>query len=73
MAYFGSDDELGLESWHDEWLAKKTLPRLLKINITLDNDIIYPEMIIELKIVAETNISNTATGPMTLNNSKTFQ
>ena len=73
LAYFGSDDELGLESWHDEWLAKKTLPRLLKINITLDNDIIYPEMIIELKIVAETNISNTATGPMTLNNSKTFQ
>ena len=73
LAYFGSDDGISLASWHDEWLAIKTLPRLLKINITLDNDIIYPEMIIELKIVGETNISNTATGPMTLNNSRTFQ
>ena len=60
-----------LGSWQDEWLAKNSLPRLVKINITLDNDIICPEMIIELKIVATPNTTNTATEPMTINNPKT--
>ena len=73
LAYFGSDDELSLASWHDEWLAKKTLPKLLKLNITLDNNIVWPEMIIELKLVGEPSITNTATEPMTLNNPDTFQ
>ncbi len=71
LAYFGSDDGISLGSWQDEWLAKNSLPRLVKINITLDNDIICPEMIIELKIVATPNTTNTATEPMTINNPKT--
>ena len=71
LTYFGSDDGISLGSWQDEWLAKNSLPRLVKINITLDNDIICPEMIIELKIVATPNTTNTATEPMTINNPKT--
>ena len=73
LAYFGSDDGLSLASWQDEWLAKNSLPRLVKINITLDNNIIYPEMIIALKIVATTSTTNTAIEPMTINNPKMAQ
>ena len=59
LAYFGSDDGVSAESWRDEWLAKDALPRLVKINIKLDNEIVCPEMIIELKVVGTT----TDTGP----------
>ena len=55
LAYFGSDDGVSVNSWRDEWLAKDILPRLVKISIKLDNDIYWPEMIIELKAVGETN------------------
>ena len=63
LAYFGSDDGMSAESWRDEWLAKDAQPRLVKINIKLDNDIVCPEMIIELKVVGTT----TNTGPESLN------
>ena len=55
LAYFGSDDGASVDSWRDEWLAKEVLPRLVKISIKLDNDIYWPEMIIELKAVGATN------------------
>ena len=58
LAYFGSDDGVNAESWRDEWLAKDTLPRLVKINIKLDNEIYWPEMIIELKVAGNTGIIN---------------
>ena len=70
LAHFGSDDGINLGRWQDEWLGKNVLPRLVKINITLDNDIIYPEMIIELKLVGAIS---TATEPITINNPKTSQ
>jgi general secretion pathway protein J len=55
LAYFGSDDGVNAGSWRDEWLAKDILPRLVKINIKLDNEIYWPEMIIELKVVGTAN------------------
>jgi len=75
LAYFGSDDLLGISeaSWQDEWLAKNSLPKLVKINISLDNDVIFPEMIIELKVVGQSDHINSANNPASLNNPKTIQ
>ena len=55
LAYFGSDDGVSEGSWEDEWLDKEVLPRLVKINIELENGIFWPEMIIDLKITGTTN------------------
>ena len=55
LAYFGSDDGMSIERWHDEWLGKDGLPRLVKITIKLDNDIYWPEMLIDLKSVGLPN------------------
>jgi len=50
LAYFGSEDGVSEGVWAEEWLNKTTLPRLVKININLDNGIYWPEMIIDLKV-----------------------
>ena len=50
LAYFGSDDGVSEGTWQDEWLDKEVLPRLVKINIELENEIYWPEMIIDLKV-----------------------
>ena len=55
LAYFGSDDGVSEGSWEEEWLDKEVLPRLVKINIELENGIFWPEMIIDLKITGTTN------------------
>ncbi len=73
LAYFGSDDLLAIDeaSWHDEWLAKNSLPKLVKINITLDKETIFPEIIIELKVVGQSDQINSANNPVSINNPKT--
>ena len=55
LTYFGSDDGVSEGSWEEEWLDKEVLPRLVKINIKLENGIFWPEMIIDLKITGTTN------------------
>jgi general secretion pathway protein J len=55
MAYFGSIDGVSEGSWQEEWLDIDFLPRLVKINIKLENEIFWPEMIIDLKITGLTN------------------
>lgn len=55
LAYFGSDDGVSESSWRDEWLDKDIQPRLVKINIKLENGIYWPEMIIDLKVTGATN------------------
>lgn len=55
LAYFGSDDGASEGVWRDEWLEKDVLPRLVKINIELENEIYWPEMIIDLKVTGATN------------------
>jgi general secretion pathway protein J len=50
LAYFGPGDGVSEDSWTKEWLDKDVLPRLVKINIKLDNGIFWPEMIIDLKV-----------------------
>jgi general secretion pathway protein J len=68
LAYFGSDDN-GNENkdvWLDEWLTRDVQPRLVKINIELENEIFWPEMIIELKVTGAAN--NTDLGIDNTNN-----
>lgn len=57
MAYYGSDGG-DSEVWQDQWLDRDVLPRLVKINIELENGIFWPEMIIELKVTDATNDTN---------------
>lgn len=51
FAYFGDDGGSGEEIWQNEWLQKNIMPRLVKINIELENGIYWPEMMIDLKII----------------------
>jgi len=55
LAYFGSDDGVSEGSWSEEWLNKEVLPRLVKINIKLENGIYWPDMIIDLKVTGTTD------------------
>ncbi len=57
MAYYGSDGG-DSEVWQEQWLDRDVLPRLVKINIELENGIFWPEMIIELKVTDSTNDIN---------------
>jgi len=50
LSYFGSEDGVSEAIWQNEWLEKQLQPRLVKINIQLENKIFWPEMIIELKV-----------------------
>jgi general secretion pathway protein J len=54
MAYYGSEGG-DTETWQDQWLDREVLPRLLKINIELENGTFWPEMIIELKVTGVAN------------------
>lgn len=49
LAYFGSEDGVSESTWQEQWLEKQLQPRLVKIKIELENEIFWPEMIIELK------------------------
>lgn len=50
LAYFGSEDGVSDANWQDEWLGKEIQPRLVKINIELENRIFWPDMVFELKV-----------------------
>ena len=71
LAYFGSEDGMSEGVWNAEWLNKTVLPRLVKINIQLENGIYWPEMIIDLKVTGEAN--NTGLGIGNTNNAGNFQ
>jgi general secretion pathway protein J len=62
LAYFGSEDGVAPSDWTEEWLNKAALPRLVKINIALDNGIYWPEMIIDLKVTGTTDSAGPGTG-----------
>ena len=62
LAYFGSDDGVSEGSWQDEWLDKEVQPRLVKVNIKLENEIYWPEIIIDLKVSGTANNTGLDTG-----------
>jgi len=68
LSYFGSTDGISLAKWQDKWLNSNALPRLIKINISLDNAIIYPEMIIELKVEGVNINTNSSNAPINFSN-----
>lgn len=49
LTYFGSEDGQAESRWHDEWIEKDRQPQLVKINIGLENEMFWPEMIFPLK------------------------
>jgi general secretion pathway protein J len=51
-------------SWREEWLDKEVQPRLVKIGIELENEIYWPEMVIDLKITATPNNTDFNLGNM---------
>jgi general secretion pathway protein J len=51
LSYFGSDDPQTEGLWQNDWLSKKSQPRLVKIKIERDDDSFWPEMIVELKSI----------------------
>jgi general secretion pathway protein J len=59
LSYFGPDQETGESQWRDEWLNKNALPRLVKIQIEREDEVYWPDMVIELKVGGD---SSTLTG-----------
>lgn len=53
IAYLGQDPGTGEVAWQEQWVDRQTLPQLVKINITLDNGMFWPTMIMPLKITSE--------------------
>jgi general secretion pathway protein J len=62
LAYFGSEDGVSEGVWTEEWLNKAALPRLVKINIHLENGSYWPEMIIDLKVTSATENAGLGAG-----------
>ncbi|MFI3154679.1 MAG: prepilin-type N-terminal cleavage/methylation domain-containing protein [Methylococcaceae bacterium] len=51
LSYFGvAVDDGGENSWQDEWLERDAQPQLVKISISTENGVFWPEIIIELKV-----------------------
>jgi general secretion pathway protein J len=50
VQYFGPDDPSISESyWQEQWLEKAFQPHLVKIHVELDNGMVWPDMVIEVK------------------------
>ncbi len=61
LAYFGVDDS-GEGAWQHQWLEKDAQPQLVKISISTDNGIYWPDMIIALKVTGAGVETNTVNG-----------
>lgn len=74
LAYFSSADGVSEGAWTEEWLNKEVLPRLVKINIKLENGSYWPEMIIDLKVTGTTDNAGLGTGnTANINQPEAFQ
>lgn len=49
LAYFGAETDLEEPAWHDQWLNQKTLPRLIRLRLTLENGETWPELVTEVR------------------------
>jgi general secretion pathway protein J len=74
LAYFSSADGVNEGAWTEEWLNKEVLPRLVKINIKLENGSYWPEMIIDLKVTGTTDNAGLGSGnTANINQPEAFQ
>jgi len=55
LSYFDKKNNAG---WVEIWQKKETLPVLVKIQITLENESYWPEMIFDLKLSSENSITD---------------
>ena len=62
LSYFGvAVDDGGENSWQDEWLERDAQPQLVKISISTENGVFWPEIMIELKVAGGEDLgTNTA-------------
>jgi len=68
--YFENNNDQG--QWHSEWVDKQVLPRLVRITIELENGLLWPPIIIALRIDAATGASavNTSLNPFGIINGR---
>jgi len=55
LAYFGADEEGGEPAWQDDWLDRGSLPKLVSISVELLGDDVWPQLVVALKVSADTN------------------
>ncbi len=68
--YFEKNNQQGV--WHSDWTDKQVLPQLVRITIELENGLLWPPIIIALRIDAATGASgvNTSLNPFGIINGK---
>lgn len=57
IAYYGQEEGDSESRWQDRWQDREQLPKLVKINITLENGVFWPEMIFDMKLVGSVDAS----------------
>ncbi|MHB1402310.1 MAG: prepilin-type N-terminal cleavage/methylation domain-containing protein [Thiobacillus sp.] len=45
LAYFGAQSETEDPAWHDQWLDQKTPPALIRLQLTMENGEIWPDIV----------------------------
>ena len=45
LAYFGAQSEAEDPAWHDQWLDQKTPPTLIRLQMTMENGEIWPDIV----------------------------
>lgn len=49
FSYFGAENDTAEPTWHDQWLNQKTLPRLIRLRLTMENGEIWPEIMVAVR------------------------
>ncbi len=62
LSYFGSSDGVSDGVWAEDWHNEISQPRLVRINIVLENGNYWPEMIIPLRITKTKDNSSSSSG-----------
>jgi general secretion pathway protein J len=55
FSYFGLAEDEQEKDWHSEWLQRQNMPELIKIAITLDGGVIWPEIVVAPRILHKNN------------------
>ena len=50
FGYYGPDEDDEDSEWHDEWMEKQALPKLVSIDIELINGEVWPQVIVPLMV-----------------------
>lgn len=58
IAYYGQEQGEKESRWQNQWLQREQLPKLVKIDITLDNGAFWPAMIFDMKLAGGANASD---------------